>query len=159
MFRNLLFLKNYVSLRCFSNSNLQMVLCENYLNFKSDENRRAADFLNEKGLHAPSVHCAYYSCLQLLKYVITFSLKKTEDDISRDMNRSRSDSHIYFEKTVSNEIKDFSNRKIFVLKFRELKILRIASDYSLRKIQKQDSDEALKLSVEISKIIKNTFHV
>ncbi|MDY0280344.1 MAG: hypothetical protein RBR35_07270 [Salinivirgaceae bacterium] len=60
-------------------------LCNmSYLRQKSEFNLDAAKLLQSNSLFAPSVHCSYYSCLQLLKATIIefFGVSYEELDIA-----------------------------------------------------------------------------
>ena len=52
---------------------------------KSDLNLAAAELLYQESIYPAVVHCAYYSCVQLMKYICLNSIGKSEDDL-RDLS-------------------------------------------------------------------------
>ena len=45
---------------------------------KSEINSDAAKLLHDKNYYAPSIHCSYYSCLQLMIYSLNSHFNFTE---------------------------------------------------------------------------------
>lgn len=146
---------------------------------KSKFNLDAAQLLQEKSYYAPSVHCAFYSCLQFLMYLAKEIFKVTDTDIAaqtvgggthkylvdltfRELRRakmSKSDKNLSlqykFDKTKLTTI-TITN---FNSKMGKLKIHRVDSDYKDKEIRFDDSREAISLSQEIVKDLKQVFFV
>lgn len=129
-----------------------------FLIAKAEFNNSSADLLYNSSYYAPSVHCAYYSCFQLLKYLIKEKLKidykRQEIEIGAD---NRINSHSYVQKKIFDELQ---LREKNTLKFREIRTklkdlqeLRINSDYKNVQI-----DEALsRKAIQYSKELRNYF--
>ena len=139
-----------------------------YLAKKSAENQVAALKLYDlHKLNAPSIHCAYYSCIQLMIHVIMEIGGKTYEAISDDIRQFMSDksnrggSHVYYIKKVesllisngkSNKVQDFSLIK-------SLKGYREKSDYAPIDVTPDEADQATTLSIKICDLLKNEFRV
>jgi hypothetical protein len=61
-----------------------------YLLAKSQANLVAAQLLHEKGIYAAVPHCAYYSCLQRMKYELCVQFKVLCDDDAREIKAKSS---------------------------------------------------------------------
>ena len=48
---------------------------------KAKGNKNASFFLIERNFHASSVHCAYYSCFQLISYVLKDYFTEEYEDV------------------------------------------------------------------------------
>lgn len=53
------------------------------LKAKAEFNIDAAQLLIDKSLYAPSVHCSYYSCFQLMKYTMKEIFGITYDELAQ----------------------------------------------------------------------------
>lgn len=102
-----------------------------YLKAKSEFNESAADLLFDNHLYAPSVHCAYYSCLQLLKFLIKDFLNIDYPDQKKECDFLKQNSHEYVIKKVLNEIHTLSTFDYIDLRrnIYDLKSFREISDY------------------------------
>lgn len=146
---------------------------------KSKINLAAAQLLQDKTYFAPSVHCAFYSCLQFLMYLAKETFKITDSEIAaktigggthkflidltfNELNRakrSKSDNTLslryQFDKTklTASTITDFNSKIV------KLKMHRVDSDYKDKEIRFDDSREAICLSQEIVKDLKQVFFV
>ena len=124
---------------------------------KSQENIDSADLLVDNGYFNASVHCSYYSCLQLMKLTIKkignidFNTQRID---SRDKNNGGS--HIYYLKTFRNlflvgpfkvEIERYTNE------IRKLKELRVQADYDPEKVDSLKSRSAVSKAQEFSTFI------
>ncbi|MFP4023085.1 MAG: hypothetical protein ACLFVR_01065 [Thiohalospira sp.] len=128
---------------------------------KSEINKDAAKLLHEKDYFAPSVHCSYYSCLQLMKYCLNSHFKLTEKEINSKVSRytrnNKDGSHNFFISFLFNEIKTISNLREsnnFYKKIIILKKIRTTADYGKEEILYNKSNEALTLSSDIIEMIK-----
>jgi hypothetical protein len=83
-----------------------------YLKTKSDHNLLAAKILIENSLHAPSVHCSYYSCFQLSKYALKeffgIGYEKQEEELNllKQTKSGRIGTHDYVINRLGALIKD-----------------------------------------------------
>lgn len=122
-----------------------------YLRQKSEFNITAAQFLIEKNLYAPSIHCSYYSCLQLLKVVVKEFIGINYDDQESEILSGNSSSHRYVIDKVLDEIK-IKNRFEYLDMRRnitDLKLFRERSDYCDIEIDISKSQNAFKRATEI----------
>ncbi len=132
---------------------------------KSKFNIQAAELLQENNLFAPSVHCSYYSCLQLMKVVINeflgISFEELERNIKNAQETQKLNTHTYIIKTISDNIRYGSkeNQGEFDRRIKDLKHCRISSDYENVQITTFESDKALIIAKEIRKQLKEIFHV
>ncbi|OAV69841.1 hypothetical protein Barb6XT_00260 [Bacteroidales bacterium Barb6XT] len=121
---------------------------------KSAENIKAARLLIKEELLASSVHCAYYSCLQLSKYFlnnycgINYTQQYTE---SRGMG-----SHNYLIDSTSTQlIKD--KRYLADIDYRKeifrLRKLRTKSDYSEDPVTAKDAQDAYEAAERTIRIL------
>ncbi len=123
---------------------------------KSENNLIASEFLIKQGLHASSVHCAYYSCLQLLKYSINFFFEVAYDELENNINYSKGSSHKYIINYVFNELKSakYDNYETQHRNIKDLKEWRETSDYENTPIGSVESDRAYKTAKEFTTYIK-----
>ena len=75
-----------------------------FLKNKSEINFEAAKLLHQNYLFPAVVHCSYYSCIQLMKHIYLFKIKKTEDNLRQEIRKSRDKSS---HNTLIDEIDKF----------------------------------------------------
>ncbi|SMO77661.1 HEPN domain-containing protein [Saccharicrinis carchari] len=126
---------------------------------KSDFNISAADALLQKNLYAPSVHCSYYSCFQLLKYTIKEFFGEDYEAQAVNIAASQQKTHQHVVNYVSNELKGLAgieeSRK-FKRTIKDLKQFRTESDYENVEVNSDKGNNAYTKANEIrSYIIKN----
>jgi hypothetical protein len=132
-----------------------------YLKQKSNFNFDAAEVLQDKSLYAPSVHCSYYSCFQLMKVIIFDFLNITYDQLESDIINSEFSSHVYIINQISNEIRGYSKTEHaeFKRNITQLKKMRMKSDYDDIQITSTDSSKAFFTANEVRKQLKSIFNV
>lgn len=119
---------------------------------KSNFNYDAAKLLIERNLYAPSVHCSYYSCFQLLKYKLKDFGGKDYEKQNSEIAVFGSGSHEYVITNFCNEISRCVNRfegQRFKRRIKELKQFRKESDYDNTEISLDKSNSAFELAKEI----------
>jgi hypothetical protein len=130
---------------------------------KSIFNYDAAELLIQNNLYAPSIHCSYYSCFQLLKYIIYYFFGVEYTKLASDISHSGKKTHEYIIEYVYDEIdknsRDIGAKRNFKRKINELKRFRIDSDYDDVEIDLDKSDKAYRYSAEIRSYLQQTFHV
>lgn len=131
------------------------ILFMEHLKSKSEINLSAAELLHEHSHYPSVIHCAYYSCIQLMKHAWLNTMGKTEEDLRGLNSRTREGSHEVlinqmkiFIKSRSREDRDF-NRTIL-----ELKRLRVDADYLEVSIDSTKSDQSIHLSKSLLNILK-----
>jgi hypothetical protein len=139
-----------------------------YLKSKSELNRAAADSLYKSGQHPSAVHCAYYSCVQLMKHIIIHKVGKSEQQIEAEYRQVDTSGkriyggiHEYLINILYNILlannKDASK---FNSNVTQLKKLRGKSDYSdTFSVDSGISSTSIKLSDIVIKELKTNFSV
>jgi hypothetical protein len=123
---------------------------------KSKNSLEASSLLQTEELYSSSVHCAYYSCIQLMKHILlNINNLNLEDFNSGSMGKG---SHEF----IINQIVS-GNQKTTYKEFRktiyELKKLRIDADYEEIKISEKDSQNAHQFAEKIHLILKQTYNI
>jgi uncharacterized protein (UPF0332 family) len=111
---------------------------------KSDDNLTAGMLLLEKGLHAPSIHCHYYCCLQRMKHVVMVKGLMTSQDIYEKGKSEREGSHITIVKLFKKQLGRTRAADVsrFSTAYEKLKDLRNRSDYEDMNMEESDSRDA-----------------
>lgn len=135
-----------------------------YLKEKSNFNLDAADYLHTKNLYAPSVHCSYYSCLQILKVTINEFLEISYKDLELEIKEAKKqhyNTHAYIIKKIGDEIRNFSSEEhtMFNRNIKDLKKFREKSDYEDVQITTDESIKAFNLAKDLKQQIKNIFNI
>ena len=127
---------------------------------KSEFNFEAAQVLIDKYLYAPSVHCSYYGCFQLMKFTMFNHFGISYDELRQNVSVKRTGgTHTYvtdfYNKAVrKNGISDYSN---FSRKIKDLKEFRESSDYDDVEITIDKSQKALSYATELKQYIQKNF--
>ena len=132
-----------------------------YLKEKSNFNIDAAELLQNKSLFAPSVHCSYYSCLQLMKVAINEFMGIPFEELENQTGSMNTDTHNYIIKMIGDSIRNYSKEEhsIFGRNIKVLKQFRINSDYKNIQITTSESFKAIRIAKEIRSQLQETFHV
>lgn len=132
---------------------------------KAKFNLDAAELLKTNNLFAPSVHCSYYSCLQLMKATINEFKGISYDQLKRDIQHAREkqklNTHTYVIKYIGDEIYSFSKEEFakFNRNIKQLKIFREVSDYEEKEITFEEGSKALRIAREVRDQMKKIFNV
>lgn len=129
---------------------------------KSEFNIDAAEHLLHKSLYAPSVHCSYYSCYQLLKYTINDFFSVDYGKQSETIASTKQNSHQYVLNYIVTELRGFTNTKEslgFKRLFKDLKQFRIESDYENMEVDSVKGNSAFDKAKEIRNYIIKSFNV
>tara|TARA_B110000211_G_scaffold223947_1_gene274456 strand:- start:403 stop:798 length:396 start_codon:yes stop_codon:yes gene_type:complete len=126
-----------------------------HLKNKSELNFGAAELLHKQSYYPSVVHCAYYSCIQLMKHTWLNSMGKSEKDLRVLNNSSNKGSH----EVLINQIKSFiqsksQNDRDFNRDILQLKRLRVNADYDEISIDYTKSDKSIGLSKSSLNILK-----
>lgn len=107
-----------------------------FLKEKSELNKTAAEFLSNNGHKLSVVHCAYYSCFQLLnfKFISVYGRNlKGEYDLYKKKNpESKAGSHDFAINEATNDLRkrfNYSEAQKFRDNMQGLKKLRHEADY------------------------------
>lgn len=129
---------------------------------KSEFNILAANILLKQSLFAPSIHCSYYSCFQLMKFTIKYFFGEDYDTQVSNISNSLQGSHSYVISLMYKELTSLSNleeSRKFKRKIMDLKLLRAESDYDNIEIDFEKSDLAFKKANELRTYIINQFNL
>jgi len=126
-----------------------------HLKNKSELNLGAAELLHQYSYYSSVVHCAYYSCIQLMKHTWLNSMGKSDNDLRNLNNSSSQGSH----EVLINQIKIFiqsksQNGRVFNKDILQLKRLRVNADYDEILIDSKKSNDSLILSKSSLNILK-----
>lgn len=127
---------------------------------KSEFNIHAAELLINNSYYAPSVHCSYYSCFQLLKYTIKTFFGVEYEAIATNSSITGQGTHQYIINYIANELiplTDIKESRRFKRNFIDLKQYRQESDYENVEVDITKGEKALKLAQEIRNYIKSNF--
>nr|WP_320021715.1 hypothetical protein [uncultured Draconibacterium sp.] len=116
---------------------------------KSEENYNAIDVLIKEDFKAPVVHCAYYSCLQLMIHQVYFYTGMTEEEVVKETQGQGS--HNFYLSTFVAEIRKLNSRNaaIFYKFFGNFKRKRTEADYHNIEILERDVLEAKEYAEKI----------
>ena len=131
-----------------------------FIKDKSEQNYRSAEILSNKNF-ASSVHCSYYSSLQLIIYILSnekvnnnlYELFQDECNKLETNNEGGFHNWLYNQFLKLNGLKNFAEFKDIKSSFITLKRLRVNSDYKCIDISKPNASDALKYSKEINDYI------
>lgn len=126
-----------------------------HLKNKSELNLGAAELLHKQSYYPSVVHCAYYSCVQLMKYIWLSSMGKSEAELRILNNNSREGSHEVLINQIRDYIKSKSlNEREFNTTILQLKRLRVNADYDDVSIDFTKSSQSISLSKNTHLILK-----
>ena len=129
-----------------------------HLKSKSEFNIASAELLIESTYYAPSVHCSYYGAYQFSKTVLN-KLGLTYDNLNSlaQSNSTVTGSHNILINEISKKYEEKTNKldaRELKNSFKLLKAYRHMSDYDNIAVDSTKSNEALRISKEIIKKIK-----
>ncbi len=131
---------------------------------KAVDNQKSARFLIDNGLFSSSVHCSYYSNVQLIMHIFLVSFGWTRNEIERNRRHGSFDEKGFhnwiereirdslYEKEVSNEYKQYILRTL-----PQLKSLRVKADYDDILIDEIKSNNALSMSKQLTDILTQIY--
>lgn len=129
-----------------------------YLKSKSDFNIEASETLIKSYLYAPSIHCSYYGCFQLMKYKLNKNCNCSYEDIDSIVRQSKRDGRPISEhkcvqdkivKQLELVIKNSRIMRDFKNYIRDLYNFRVESDYKCIEIDHDKADKALRFAKDI----------
>lgn len=126
---------------------------------KSNQNLTAANLLLRNSLYPPSVHCSYYSCIQLMFHILFIKLKLNEASFKADVRNHKTGSHVWASKLIESEIYkiDRNEYKWFQKSFPEIKKLRENADYSPFPMKQGDGHDAIRRAESINNLMTRLF--
>jgi uncharacterized protein (UPF0332 family) len=133
-------------------------ILQSFLGQKSDINLKAAHLLHDNECYAAVPHCAYYACLQRMKYILCKEFNVYCEDDSKDLRDKGS--HQAIIKEFKLKIKTYNKVnshqvRILLDNFYKLKTYRENSDYNhTYDCTKEKSNNTIDLVNELMDIVK-----
>jgi len=127
---------------------------------KSSQNIIAAQVLIEEALFTPSIHCSYYSCLQLCKHVLKYIIKISDQQIKDELGKPNLKSHELIREGILDNLKGKLNDKEYMnfnSTFNSLKRSREMADYTETDIRRELAMESVEKSKSLTAIIKRQY--
>lgn len=123
---------------------------------KSGINFSAAGMLQDKAMYPSVVHCAYYSCIQLMKHLCIHKMGMTANQINADRRAKNQKTHEYligkFYDYLRSNGKDFTE---FHRNISQLKLMRERADYEEYEIKAGMSASSITFCKDITKQLRN----
>ena len=128
---------------------------------KSIENFKTAHLLYNKGMHAASVHNAYYSILQISKHIlhhkcyVSYSKQKKE-------SKNGYGSHNYIIGEIENNLTSRGEQDLFDSyddKMSEMKRMRVLADYEDAEITKDEAQACIDYADELLTDLKECYNI
>lgn len=133
------------------------IIIMTWLKNKSEENINSADILVNNKLYAASIHCYYYACLQLIKYVLCHKLSVDY----QEQDNAKSDSHIFvivkLYKILKRKNTKYANE--FDRNINDLKYARVRADYKNVEIIEEEAIKANTKSKYIIDLINKQYMI
>lgn len=128
---------------------------------KSEFNFASAQLLIDNYLYAPSVHCSYYSCFQLMKFTMNNFFDIGYDKLNTRISVSTlGGTHSYVIHFFNNAVKEkngYFDYRDFSRKLKDLKEFRESSDYDDVEITIDKSQKAKEYATDIRQYIQRNF--
>ncbi len=128
---------------------------------KSEFNFASAQLLIDNYLYAPSVHCSYYSCFQLMKFTMNNFFDIGYDKLNTRISVSTlGGTHSYVIHFFNNAVKKkngYFDYRDFSRKIKDLKEFRESSDYDDVEITIDKSQKAKEYATDIRQYIQRNF--
>jgi uncharacterized protein (UPF0332 family) len=130
-----------------------------FLLSKSSENTTAANKLFSLKLYASTVHCAYYSCVQLMSHILRSDFGTSETEIERESNNISS--HEWLQTTIATQLlgRNFMLLSDFNTYTVQLKRLRVRADYKNLVIEEKHAKDAIQWACIIHQILNANFRL
>ena len=124
---------------------------------KSNESHAAGLILINQNHFSSSVHCSYYSCIQLMKHLLLLNEGKTEQELFLMQQSANQNLHEFLINYFIRQLRDnnvYTQYRDSIGKLGQLKVLRNDSDYREIIIDKTKAKLASDLSLRILKDFK-----
>lgn len=134
----------------------------NNLKYKSECNISSAHLLFSKNFFAPSVHCSYYSCFQLMLHIQRSDFKKSDEEVHTGWENSKKSMHNWLCNLMKKEFalrsNELSKRK-FNKNISILRNLRVLADYENEPIEGYKAIYGINLATGILDQLKEKFSI
>lgn len=127
---------------------------------KSASSLKASEFLKGKEHFASSIHCAYYSCIQLMRHILFNCYNENETIFDNSANTKSAGSHHFLMNELTRRIKSNNfDKNNFKQNFRNIKNYRKNADYKQIVISQVDSENAYNIALKINRTLKTTYQL
>lgn len=129
---------------------------------KSQENISSARILIENKYFNSSVHCSYYSSVQIMIHVLLNKYNFTQERLEESAKSERKGSHVFAKNFLHTKMKEMGIRFDAVEFHRligSLKNKREKADYQEEVIEEDLSRDALNQAAKINSILTNIFSI
>ena len=131
-----------------------------FLLSKSEQNKQAFFYLIDKDVRAASVHCAYYSCIQKIIYILQEYYTEEYKKGLEALKGGHGNKHrFYIEEVASRLSKDIRKNRDFRKLLVELRNLRIEADYHDTEVTDERINIVKSYFEEIQKEMRQNFHL
>ncbi len=129
------------------------------ISLKSQENLNSGIILKKNKFYSSSIHCFYYSCVQIMIHILLTSLHKQETEIETESRNSGSTFHNWLINKIYTEHRKINRNKSlqFQRKIYKLKRIRVESDYKNIRVDYNKCDKSEKIAKEILNILNKDF--
>jgi hypothetical protein len=127
---------------------------------KSESNFNATNKLNLEDFFAPSVHCSYYSCIQLMLHILSSHFNKTDKEIndeSYEGSKLEHGMHNWLINKITGEFGSFIDANLFGTEITDLQTLRVKSDYKNKHINETQARDARNQAYKTLGLLKRNF--
>lgn len=129
---------------------------------KSSENLLSAKLLIENRCFNSSVHCSYYSSVQLMIHLLLNKFNFTQEKLEISAKSENKGSHVFAKNFLYNKMKE-KNVRFKAVEFHrevgELKNKREQADYQEIEIDSDFSEDAYKQAEKVNEILEEIFEL
>jgi uncharacterized protein (UPF0332 family) len=127
---------------------------------KSEDNFFASKVLIEKDYPNSSVHCSYYSCLQLMTYILVVKFGETINTLSYKSKEESKGSHEVVINLLGNHLKTMNvGMRTFNNDVNQLKFLRVEVDYKDKSVSKEEGRKIRESAQSVRENLKKIFAI
>tara|TARA_R110000868_G_scaffold410496_2_gene698666 strand:+ start:397 stop:810 length:414 start_codon:yes stop_codon:yes gene_type:complete len=131
---------------------------------KSNLNLKASSILISNNIFDSSIHCAYYSTVQLMLHLLRSEFKKSDSDVdseSEQGSRNEKGFHNWLSNFFIKELmkKDFMLTRDFNKFVTTLKSSRVKADYKNLEIKESVAKQNLDLAKQINQLLQENFQI
>jgi hypothetical protein len=133
-----------------------------HLKTKSEQNINLADQITTNGSEfASSVHCSYYSCVQLMLHILRSHFEQSDTEVENRNGQENGNTHIFLINTIGEELQLTNNQDFreFRTKINQLKGVRIKSDYKNVPIEQELAVKALAYANTVRGTLMRNFRI
>src|ERR1700761_6565573 len=129
---------------------------------KSESNFNATNKLNLDSFYASSVHCSYYSCIQLMFHILSSHFNKTDLEINNESyegGKLEHGLHNWLINKITKEFGSYIDSNSFGTTISDLQKLRVKSDYKNKYINDTEADNARNYAYQTISLLKRNFKI